>query len=44
MDRTDFLLGCTEIPLAIHESKIENSIVLDPTNILAKVLIRESQR
>ncbi len=38
------ILGCTEIPLAIHESKIENSIVLDATNILAKALIRESQR
>ncbi|APD05636.1 aspartate racemase [Flavobacteriaceae bacterium UJ101] len=38
------ILGCTEIPLAINEEKIENSIVIDATNILAKALIRESQK
>ena len=37
------ILGCTEIPLAIHEEKIKNSIIIDATEILAKALIRESQ-
>lgn len=36
------ILGCTEIPLAIHEIQIEDSIVIDATEVLAKALIRES--
>ncbi|MDF1547439.1 MAG: amino acid racemase [Bacteroidales bacterium] len=36
------ILGCTEIPLAIHEIQIENSMVIDGTEVLAKALIRES--
>tara|TARA_Y100001970_G_C14204969_1_gene843440 strand:- start:200 stop:946 length:747 start_codon:yes stop_codon:yes gene_type:complete len=36
------ILGCTEIPLAIQEETIENSLILDATKILAKALIRES--
>ena len=34
------ILGCTEIPLAITESKINNMITVDPTNILARALIK----
>lgn len=34
------ILGCTEIPLAISESKINNMITVDPTNILARALIK----
>jgi len=34
------VLGCTEIPLAITESKINNMPIIDPTNILARALIR----
>ncbi len=37
------ILGCTEIPLAIQEETIENSLILDATKILAKALIRESK-
>ena len=36
------VLGCTEIPLAIHELQIETSMVIDATEVLAKALIRES--
>lgn len=36
------ILGCSEIPLVITEEKIENSIVIDATTVLAKALIRES--
>lgn len=38
------ILGCTEIPLAITETKIENSIIIDATSVLAKALIRESKQ
>lgn len=38
------ILGCTEIPLAIQKPTIEDCIVLDATDILAKALIRESRR
>lgn len=38
------ILGCTEIPLAINEIKIEESIVIDATEVLAKALIRESTK
>ena len=36
------ILGCTEIPLAIPETKIGSTICVDPTNILARALIREA--
>jgi aspartate racemase len=34
------VLGCTEIPLAITETKINKIPIIDPTNILARALIR----
>lgn len=37
------ILGCSEIPLAIHETKIEQSIVIDSVSILAKALISNSR-
>jgi aspartate racemase len=36
------ILGCTEIPLAITENKIGPMMVIDPTTILARALIREA--
>ena len=36
------ILGCTEIPLAITESKINDVVTIDPTNILARALIHNS--
>jgi aspartate racemase len=36
------ILGCTEIPLAITESKIMDMITIDPTNVLARALIQKS--
>lgn len=36
------ILGCTEIPLAITESKINDALTIDPTNILARALIYKS--
>ncbi|HID54714.1 MAG TPA: aspartate/glutamate racemase family protein [Anaerolineae bacterium] len=36
------ILGCTEIPLAIPESRIGDTIMIDPTLILARALIREA--
>jgi aspartate racemase len=36
------ILGCTEIPLAIDNKVRSNLIFIDPTNILARSLIRES--
>ena len=38
------ILGCTEIPLALTQKKVENSIVIDATTVLAAALIRESRR
>lgn len=38
------ILGCTEIPLALTEEFIENSLVIDATSILASALIRESRQ
>nr|WP_252732624.1 hypothetical protein [Cellulophaga baltica] len=38
------ILGCTEIPLAIQYQKIENSLIIDATTVLAKALIRESKK
>ena len=36
------ILGCTEIPLAISDSKIRETIIIDPTLILARALIRQT--
>jgi len=33
---------CTEIPLAIPDTTIDDMIVIDPTRILARALIREA--
>ncbi len=38
------VLGCTEIPLAITELQIEESLVIDATEVLAKALIREATK
>ncbi|MCP5098270.1 MAG: aspartate/glutamate racemase family protein [Chloroflexi bacterium] len=35
------ILGCTEIPLAIGETAVYDMLVVDPTRILARALIRE---
>ena len=36
------VLACTEIPLAIRQKKIEDVMVVDATEVLAKALVRES--
>lgn len=36
------ILGCTEIPLAIPETSLNDMVVVDPTRILARALIREA--
>lgn len=36
------ILGCTEIPLALQTTTIDGMIAIDPTRILARALIRES--
>ena len=36
------ILGCTELPLAIDNTNAPDSILIDPTNILARALIRET--
>ncbi|WP_249037445.1 hypothetical protein [Lacinutrix venerupis] len=38
------ILGCTEIPLAIQYDKIEDSLIIDATTVLARALIRESKK
>ena len=38
------ILGCTEVPLAVPEPTINNMIVIDPTRILARALIRGADR
>jgi len=38
------VLACTEIPLAIQEREIENTFVIDATEVLAMALIRESTK
>ncbi|WP_324027278.1 aspartate/glutamate racemase family protein [Maribacter sp. BPC-D8] len=38
------ILGCTEIPLAIQYEKIEESLIIDATTVLARALIRESKK
>ncbi len=35
------VLGCTEIPLAITEKIIGETVIIDPTLILARALVRE---
>ncbi len=37
------ILGCSEIPLAIHETRIGQSIVIDSISILAQALISKSR-
>ena len=34
------ILGCTEIPLAIHQKEIDSLPTIDPTNVLARALIK----
>ncbi|MCJ8272849.1 MAG: amino acid racemase [Psychrosphaera sp.] len=34
------ILGCTELPLAINRDNAPGSILIDPTNVLARALIR----
>lgn len=36
------ILGCTEIPLAFSEPSLDGIVLLDPTLILARALIREA--
>jgi aspartate racemase len=36
------ILGCTEIPLVLPEIKIGPTLLIDPTKILARALIREA--
>jgi aspartate racemase len=35
------VLGCTELPLAVSDEMAESNIIIDPTLILARALIRE---
>ncbi len=37
------ILGCTEIPLALSQPEIEDSILIDATSVLASALVRESK-
>jgi aspartate racemase len=43
MGAEGIILGCTEIPLAVNQNRIEDSIIIDSTTVLAKALIRESR-
>ncbi len=36
------ILGCTELPLAIHESQVDEVRMIDPTDVIARALIRET--
>ncbi|MFQ5571615.1 MAG: aspartate/glutamate racemase family protein [Rhodothermales bacterium] len=36
------ILGCTELPLAIPETEIDGTLIIDPTLVLARALIRET--
>ena len=36
------ILGCTEIPLAIDDKKIGETVIIDPTLILARALIQQT--
>jgi aspartate racemase len=37
------ILGCSEIPLAIHESRIGQCIIIDSVSVLAQALISNSR-
>lgn len=34
------ILGCTELPLAVPEREIDSTVVIDPTEVLARALIQ----
>lgn len=34
------ILGCTELPLALHAGMLGNSVLVDPTNLLARAAVR----
>ncbi len=36
------ILGCTELPLAIPEDEVDSTLIIDPTEVLARALIRET--
>ena len=36
------ILGCTELPLAIEETMLDGTLLIDPTRALARALIRET--
>lgn len=36
------ILGCTELPIALPEKEIDSTIIIDPTRVLARALIRET--
>jgi aspartate racemase len=36
------ILGCTELPLAVNAAHLDSMIIIDPTVILARALIREA--
>ncbi len=36
------ILGCTELPLAVTEPEIDGIPIIDPTDVLARALIRET--
>ncbi len=36
------ILGCTELPLAIPEHEVDSTLIVDPTEVLARALIRET--
>jgi aspartate racemase len=36
------ILGCTELPLVVTESRIEETVIIDPTRVLARALLRET--
>ena len=36
------ILGCTELPLALSQEKIDDILLIDPTSILAKALIKRA--
>ena len=36
------ILGCTELPLAVHETTLDGTLLIDPTRALARALIRET--
>jgi aspartate racemase len=36
------ILGCTELPLAISEPEVDGVLMIDPTRVLARALIRET--